>query len=343
MLANKTHNNLQDHNTDPDSIKKYQYRFIHHFLPHEHNKKRATLLSNSAFTVYVFGFLAIFLVASLIPKAMPGVLGYASNITISDLLTKTNEERVERGLSELRLNPQLSQAANSKAAHMFEFDYWAHVAPNGTEPWDFILGADYDYSYAGENLAKNFRTSNEVVKAWMESPTHRENLLNENYDEIGFAVVDGVLDGYETTLVVQMFGRPRDPSLVATVETEQQLLQGFAAEAAAAPQNTPAQEIAAVPESNNAPGESTLITNNPITQAIEQLPSVQSTTVDVTTAYKTIAVSFGIFLVALLGVDVWYSRKKGILKINGHTFAHITILLVALGGVLFVLRPGSII
>jgi uncharacterized protein YkwD len=72
-------------------------------------------------------------------------------------------------------------------------------SPDGTEPWDFILGEKYDYIYAGENLAKNFSTFDDVVEAWYNSPSHKENLLNKNYTEMGFAIVNGELNGYETT------------------------------------------------------------------------------------------------------------------------------------------------
>ena len=83
--------------------------------------------------------------------------------------------RDEAGLDSLRLNPTLTAAAKRKAEHMFAENYWAHISPTGVEPWYFILDSGYDYSYAGENLAKNFNTSKEVVAAWYQSPTHRDN------------------------------------------------------------------------------------------------------------------------------------------------------------------------
>jgi len=90
---------------------------------------------------------------------------------------------------------------------MFAKDFWAHIAPDGTTPWKFILDSGYKYLYAGENLAKDFQTSDDVVAAWMASKMgHRENILNTHYNEIGVAVVNGTLGGFQTTLVVQMFG-----------------------------------------------------------------------------------------------------------------------------------------
>ena len=106
----------------------------------------------------------------------------------------------------------MAEAAREKALNMFKNNYWAHYGPNGETPWQFVLEAGYQYEYAGENLAKNFLFSDGVMEAWMDSETHRENILRDEYTEVGFAVVNGLLEGEETTLVVQMFGAPLYPS-----------------------------------------------------------------------------------------------------------------------------------
>ena len=98
--------------------------------------------------------------------------------------------------------------AQRNAGDMFAFNYWAHNSPSGRDPWSFFQEVGYKYIYAGENLARDFMNSESVVEAWMNSPSHRENLLNPNYKEIGLAVVNGTLNGVETTLVVQSFGTP---------------------------------------------------------------------------------------------------------------------------------------
>jgi hypothetical protein len=66
----------------------------------------------------------------------------------------------------------------------------------------------YKFLYAGENLAVNFTESRDVDQAWMDSPTHRANLLNVNFREIGMAVMEGAYKGNDTIFVVQMFGTP---------------------------------------------------------------------------------------------------------------------------------------
>ena len=138
----------------------------------------------------------------------PQVLGYATNITVGDLHALSNQQRTSAGIGTLTLNAKLSQAAQNKAADMFADNYWAHTAPDGTQPWTFISNAGYGYSKAGENLAKNFSTSAGVVNAWMNSASHRANLLDGAFMDVGYAAVNGTLLGDEVTLVVAMYAAP---------------------------------------------------------------------------------------------------------------------------------------
>lgn len=323
MLKKKSKLFIAKWRRDPEAIDKF--KFVHHFLPHPESKKRASLLSATALSTYIVLIIIIMSIFRIIPMFLPGVLGYASNINVIDLLKYTNEERKEKGLDVLYLNPKLSEAAKKKAMDMFKDDYWAHVSPGGTEPWDFILSEDYDYTYAGENLAKNFYSSNEVVKAWMESPTHKENLLGKNYQEVGFAVVNGVLNGYETTLVVQMFGKPRDASLLASKQQEEEYIRQISNEA-----------VSTVALNENEK-------ENEVVKVEEQQPSEILPVVDVNTASKGISVAFGGFVLGLVSLDIWYSRKKGILKLTGHNLAHFMLLLFVIVSIWFVLQPGKIL
>lgn len=178
----------------------------HWLLPHQSNNQRAKLLhpSSLALIIVIFAFFQVGV--GQISKAYPQVLGYAAQIAPGEIIRLTNVEREKQGLSDVNLDPELSAAAAQKAADMFARDYWAHVSPIGTQPWFFITSAGYNYRYAGENLARDFSDPNSVVQAWMNSPSHRENLLSDKYHDIGVAVVDGKLGGQDTTLVVQMFG-----------------------------------------------------------------------------------------------------------------------------------------
>jgi hypothetical protein len=176
------------------------------FLPHEGNNHKAHLIkSYSLFLLcFVFTFLQISLNLFLLSK--PAVLGFSANITPERVIDLTNKEREKQGLGSLKENKLLSEAARQKAADMFAFNYWAHISPSGRTPWTFFTDVGYRYQYAGENLARDFRDPESVVQAWMASPSHRENMANPKYQEVGVAVVDGSLQGVETTLVVQLFG-----------------------------------------------------------------------------------------------------------------------------------------
>ena len=182
---------------------------IHHFfIPRRTNNFKAKLLHHDFLTVYLVFALALTIGFNHFKQISGDVLGFATDITIPKLYELTNEERTKAGLSPLTYNEKLAVAAEKKAQDMFAKDYWSHYGPSGETPWDFILGSGYQYEFAGENLAKNFLFTDGVVNAWMDSPTHRENILRSEYSDVGFAMVNGVLNGEETTLVVQMFAKP---------------------------------------------------------------------------------------------------------------------------------------
>jgi hypothetical protein len=172
------------------------------FIPTKKNKYKPYLLKKVSLVLY-----AIILV---VVNTLGGFFGIseisASNITQTNIITLTNQERSAVGLNTLTPNAKLAAAAQAKAENMFQEQYWDHFGPNGETPWQFITAAGYNYVYAGENLAKGFRTAEGVVEAWMASPTHRDNILSANYKDIGVAIMTGELLGTETTLVVQMFG-----------------------------------------------------------------------------------------------------------------------------------------
>lgn len=154
--------------------------------------------------------LLVALISLIASQAMPGssILGVKANITAMELLSDTNVERTKQGLQSLNYSEQLSGAAFLKAKDMFAKQYWAHTAPDGTTPWHWFAEAGYSYADAGENLAKNFTSTDATVMAWMSSTYHRENILNPAYQDVGFAVMDGTLDGKPTTLIVALYGAP---------------------------------------------------------------------------------------------------------------------------------------
>jgi hypothetical protein len=176
------------------------------FIPQESNNHKALILQPSFLGLIIAFYLLNQSLIRSLTIIKPGVLGYSSEITVQKVLDLTNQERQKSGLSPLKYNALLSQSAAGKANDMFANNYWAHVSPNNTSPWYFFRQVNYQYAVAGENLAKDFYDTESMVNAWMKSPTHRDNILNNRYQDIGIAVVNGVLNGVKTTLVVQHFG-----------------------------------------------------------------------------------------------------------------------------------------
>jgi len=181
----------------------------HLFHPRRSNNHRPRLLHPEAYlslALLIVAFSAVLRLLTTLNPEYSQILGFASDITAEEVVALTNQQRLRSGAGAVQANPQLTAAATAKARDMFEDQYWAHVAPDGTEPWTFIQQSGYSYRFAGENLARDFDHTPAMIAAWIASPSHRQNLLNSRYTDIGVAVVDGVLNGTETTLVVQMFG-----------------------------------------------------------------------------------------------------------------------------------------
>ncbi len=294
--------------------------FFHHLLtPGEDNNYRAKALHPDFLTYYLI--IALFLTFTFKQLGLSNVLGFATDITVDKLYQLTNQEREKNGLPDLKYNSELAQAAAGKAADMFTKNYWAHYGPDGETPWDFILGAGYHYEYAGENLAKNFLFSQNVVDAWMNSPTHRENILRSNYTDVGFAIVNGVLNGEQTTLVVQMFGKPQSTSVVA--------------------QNNPPPALTPTP----VPVMPTLATVAPTKLA--QIPAVLARE---TNHPKINLLGFAVnmnliflgFLMLALALDFYFASKLHVLRIGSKNLAHFIFLGFIILGLLIFTR-GAIL
>lgn len=317
----------------------------HLFVPHHTNNHRAKALQIDAMFVYALVFVLFNVVTKVMSIAYPDILGYATNIQVEQLLAETNARRQAEGIPPLVLNQQLSEAAAGKAADMFGNDYWAHVSPKGKTPWDFIVGAGYRYSVAGENLAKNFQDSSGVVNAWMNSPTHRENLLKSNYKEVGFAVVNGRLQGEETTLVVQMFGTRPATRIVEAVEPSP------AAAIAAAP--AAVEEVAAiVPQSESAGIAANPVIVSEVASITETQPAqtwlqsfssvIINPRFDIVSLRKDVSVLFAGVLIGIFLLDFYLAMRKRSVRAVGSSIAHIFFFAMILVSMNMVTR-GSLI
>lgn len=190
------------------------------FLPCAENKYRPRLLDGRF--LYRFAILLLALEFVVIPFFVyfPKT-GFFADLTKTSLVQLTNMARESLGYLPLAESQQLDLAAYLKAKDMLDKGYFAHNSPEGVTPWFWFSEAGYNYKYAGENLAIGFLESEEVNQAWLDSPSHRKNILNANYSEIGLAVVSGDFQGRQTTVVVQLFGLPRAGRQIAPTTTGQ--------------------------------------------------------------------------------------------------------------------------
>jgi hypothetical protein len=136
--------------------------------------------------------------------AYPQIAGIASY----DIVALTNEERAERDLPALTVDPLLTKAAQLKADDMAKHEYYAHIGPDGKGPVDWIKQAGYRHLNAGENLVIDRTSAGQAVSAWMGSQAHRENILRPQFTQFGVGVAEGRYKGQDTIFVVQVFGTP---------------------------------------------------------------------------------------------------------------------------------------
>jgi len=148
--------------------------------------------------------LALKISFSLIYINLPNSLFFA-DIAKSELVNMLNQTRQAMGLNALTENLQLDQAAQLKAQDMVANEYFNHISPSGTTPWYWFSAAGYNYKYAGDNLAIGFYDSAEVYQAWLNSASHKENMISPYYTEVGTAVLTG-FGNNNAIVVVQLFG-----------------------------------------------------------------------------------------------------------------------------------------
>jgi uncharacterized protein YkwD len=108
-----------------------------------------------------------------------------SNSFMNEVLRLTNEFRAQNGLAPLTLNGELNAAAQQYSRTMAQDDFFSHTGKDGSQPWDRAGAIGYEARAMGENIAAGQTTPQEVVQGWINSPGHRENLLNPNYTELG--------------------------------------------------------------------------------------------------------------------------------------------------------------
>ncbi|MEX1026986.1 MAG: CAP domain-containing protein, partial [Candidatus Paceibacterota bacterium] len=179
----------------------------HLLIPHRGNGHKPHLLRDVAVEA-MLGAVVVLLVVSFAGRSLAPHVDFLAAVYPSVLADLANESRAEHDLPALIESEVLAEAARLKAAHMIAEDYFEHVSPDGVTPWYWFDLVGYRYTLAGENLAINFDDSEPLNEAWMNSPAHRDNILGAGFSEVGIATAEGVLNGRNTTVVVQLFGTP---------------------------------------------------------------------------------------------------------------------------------------
>jgi len=133
-----------------------------------------------------------------------------SFLTVEGVLKWTNSQRKENGsLPPLKENKKLDAIAEERMKDMFEKQYFEHNSPEGINASNIAEKNGYQFIAIGENLALgNFQDDKALVQAWMDSPGHRANILNNRYQELGVAVGKGIYEGEQTWIGVQIFALP---------------------------------------------------------------------------------------------------------------------------------------
>ncbi|MDR3643436.1 MAG: CAP domain-containing protein [Candidatus Doudnabacteria bacterium] len=229
-------------------------RIFHHvhdvFIPHPRNNYHPHILRQEALAVFSGALIAAKILTLGVLALGPVAPAYSSAITETNIIALTNQSRQDNGEAPLTENSELDTAAQAKADDMLAKGYFAHVTPDGRTPWSFITAAGYNYLMAGENLAVNFTEAEDVETAWMNSPDHRANLLNKDFQNIGIGISQGQYQGHNAIFVVQEFGTPAQQQIALSntpTKVQTTTVPAPAATAAAAPAVTARGQLPAAP------------------------------------------------------------------------------------------------
>lgn len=291
--------------------------FVRLFVPHHSNNHRPRVLHLTSLLSLIGLLVVVQGSVTILRKTAPNVLGFASNISPQEVVSLTNDERAKFNLAPLSMDDRLSDAARRKVADMFTNNYWAHISPNGTKPWSFILAAGYNYLHAGENLARDFSNARTAMDAWMASPTHKDNIVSARYKNIGVAVADGRINGVETTIIVQMFGTPQ--SFNPQVSAEQVSIVKPVEAVAPQPVLTATPTTTLAPTPPVSTDEKVMIKTETLTV---------TPTIDAQALSKALSLAFALLVIVVLVIDWLVVWKKNLIRLSGKSWAHITFLLV---------------
>ena len=223
----------------------------------------------------------------------------------SDIVRETNEARAAFNLPPLKEHYALDIAAAEKLNDMVNDGYFAHVAPDGTTPWHWIKKNQYGYISAGENLALGFIDPEDAVNGWLDSASHRDNLLDPDYKDIGVAVGRANLEGIDGILVVQVFGEPSRVAAAVSPGSEQTVSN---------------QQPVAIDRG--------IVREGPVTEPVRVARS--ATTTQSAAANEVVDLAYISYLSLILGALAFMVFKKGLDNMTAATVVgHVALLLIA--------------
>lgn len=198
-------------NRNPHSFQLRAFAFLRHsFIPHRGNNHWPHALRPKKLFAYGTGLLLLKLAVTLMLFITYPNPGFFSKEQIEKIFELTNAARHAQSLPPLKVDPYLTKVAEARARDMAEKQYFSHYTPEGYAPWYFIDTGAYDYAYAGENLAMNFTEMESVQRGFMASLSHRENILNPKFLDVGFAVTQASINGKNTHILVEIFGAKKE-------------------------------------------------------------------------------------------------------------------------------------
>jgi hypothetical protein len=255
------------------------------FIPCKENSFKPRILETQVFFI-LLGFLVGLKILTLVSFWGNFEATIFNQVSQNDLYVLTNETRVANGFGKLQTSSRLEAVAQLKLADMFQNNYFAHTSPVGIEPWHWFDKANYNYRIAGENLAMSFMSSDEVLRAWLNSESHRKNLLLNDFQEVGIAVGSGIINGQQTIVVVQEFGMPITPALAVQTRSIPKISPSvtpkpsliFTPSITPKPSLSPIHSIAPIPSTTPKP----IVKVDPISlrKAIAAIPQVKSVMVE---------------------------------------------------------------
>lgn len=147
------------------------------------------------------------IVAVLLPLTIP-FGAESSGVSGASVVDATNAARASAALPLVEPDILLTHAAQNRADELVGDGRFDHRRSDGSSFVGAVVAMRYPYHRVAENLAKNYLHSDDVVRGWLGSPAHREQLLRSEYRHIGIGIATGVVDGVPTTIIVELLGQP---------------------------------------------------------------------------------------------------------------------------------------